>query len=84
MRTVQSALRGAGRHEQGTAVSHPAPDPMGNKAGYKWIKAFLQPEFWRAKSVEEREWRIRRGGGEHSEKNKGGASESAQNSGHWL
>lgn len=83
MRTVQSALRGAGRHEQETAVSHPAPDPMGNKAGYKWIKTFLQPEFWRAKSVEERERRIRQRG-EHSEKNKGGAPESAQDSGHWL
>lgn len=62
MRTVQSALRGAGRHEQETVVSHPAPDPMGNKAGYKWIKTFLQPEFWRAKSVEERERRIRQRG----------------------
>lgn len=62
IRTVQSALRGAGRHEQETAVSRPAPDPMGNKAGYKWIKSFLQPEFWKAKGAEEREWRIRQRG----------------------
>lgn len=44
---------------------------MGNKAGYKWIKTFLQPEFWRAKGVEERERRIRQRGGKALRKKKG-------------